>query len=119
MQAYKDNKKWLWLLSVLYPTVGIPGLWMHYQTQNSLWLLYPFVITYVFTPFLDMYFGEDNSNHPDEVQSSLEKTPYYKILTFIAVPIHIFVLRLTCYLSFLIQHINYLIIKFFYVTLIS
>lgn len=91
MKAYKDNKKWLWLLSVFYPTVGMPGLWMHYHTENTLWLLYPFVITYIITPFLDMYFGEDNSNHPDEVQSSLEKITYYKALTYIAVPIHILV----------------------------
>lgn len=97
MKTYKDNKKWLWLLSVLYPTVAIPGLWMHYLTENTLWLLYPFVITYIFTPFLDTYFGEDNSNHPDEVQSDLEKIPYYKILTYIAVPIHIFVFFISAF----------------------
>ncbi len=88
MNLYKKNYRLLWILSVIYPTVGLPALYMHYQSNNTLWLLYPFIVTYLITPFIDIFVGEYNQNYPEDFQRELEDDPYYKILTFIAVPIH-------------------------------
>ena len=35
---YKDKMRWLWTLSVIYPTVSMPGIYLHHQTENGLFL---------------------------------------------------------------------------------
>jgi len=85
---YKDTKKWLWLLSVIYPTILLPSIYFHYKTNNALFLFYPFFITYFVTPILDTLIGEDNNNPPEEVLSELENEKYYRLLTFFTIPIH-------------------------------
>ena len=89
MKLYKKNNRFLWILSVIFPTVGMPAIYMHYLSNNILWLLFPFIMTYMIAPFIDIYIGEYAENLPDEMQSQIEHDPYYKILTFIAVPVHI------------------------------
>ena len=89
MKLYKKNNRFLWILSVIFPTVGMPAIYMHYLSNNILWLSFPFIMTYMIAPFIDIYIGEYAENLPDEMQSQIEHDPYYKILTFIAVPVHI------------------------------
>ena len=57
MKLYKRNYRLLWVLSVIYPSVGMPAIYMHYLSNNTLWLLYPFIITYLITPFIDIFKG--------------------------------------------------------------
>lgn len=85
---YKDTKKWFWLLSIIYPAISLPAIYFHYKTSNALWLFYPFFITYFLTPILDTLIGEDSNNPPLEIIPKLEKEKYYRLLTFLTIPIH-------------------------------
>ena len=57
---YKDKMRWLWMLSVIYPTVSMPGIYLHHQTENGLFLFYPFIVTYLITKLLDLIVDEKN-----------------------------------------------------------
>jgi alkane 1-monooxygenase len=85
---YVDRKRWLWSLSVLYPLQPFAGIALHAATGNELWLLLPFLLNYGIAPLLDMIFGEDRNNPPEEVVMQLERDPYYRRLTYIVVPLH-------------------------------
>ena len=85
---YVDRKRWLWSLSVLYPLQPFLGIALHASTGNELWLLLPLLLNYGIAPFIDMLFGEDRNNPPEEVVMQLDQDPYYRQLTYIVVPLH-------------------------------
>ena len=85
---YVDRKRWLWLLSVIYPLQPFLGIWLHAKTGNEAWLLLPLAIGYVLFPMLDWLFGEDENNPPEAVVRQLDADPYYRILTYAVVPLH-------------------------------
>lgn len=87
---YRDRKRWLWLLSVLFPLEIFLGIVLHARTGNELWLLLPLLVNYVGGPLLDELFGEDENNPPEEVVLQLEQDRYYRLLTYVIVPIHFF-----------------------------
>jgi alkane 1-monooxygenase len=92
---YVDRKRWLWLLSVVYPLQPFVAIWLHFSTGNELWLLLPLITSYVVAPILDWAIGEDNNNPPEEVVIQLDQDPYYRRLTFIVVPLH-FITLIVC-----------------------
>ncbi len=85
---YVDRKRWLWLLSVVYPLQPLPGLWLHSMTGNELWLLLPLLLNYGLAPFIDWLVGEDRNNPPEEVVKQLSEDRYYRHLSYAAVPMH-------------------------------
>ena len=85
---YVDRKRWLWSLSVLYPLQPFLGIVLHTASGNELWLLLPILLNYGIAPFIDMLFGEDRNNPPEEVVMQLDQDPYYRRLTYIVVPLH-------------------------------
>jgi len=85
---YVDRKRWLWSLSVLYPLQPFLGIALHASTGNELWLLLPLLLNYGIAPFIDIAFGEDRNNPPEEVVMQLDQDPYYRQLTYIVVPLH-------------------------------
>jgi alkane 1-monooxygenase len=85
---YVDRKRWLWSISVLYPLQPFLGIALHASTGNELWLLLPLLLNYGIAPFIDMLFGEDHNNPPEEVVRQLDEDPYYRRLTYIVVPLH-------------------------------
>ena len=85
---YVDRKRWLWLMSVGYPLQPFLGIALHASTGNELWLLLPILLNYVFAPIIDMIFGEDRNNPPEEVVMQLDQDPFYRRLTYIVVPLH-------------------------------
>jgi alkane 1-monooxygenase len=85
---YIDRKRWLWLLSVVYPLQPLLAIWLHSVTGNELWLVLPIVINYGLGPIIDWAIGEDRNNPPEEVVLQLDQDRYYRRLTFIAVPLH-------------------------------
>lgn len=86
--TYRDRKRWLWLQSVTYPLFPLLGVGMHAATGQEAWLFLPFAFSYLLAPFLDWALGEDLSNPPEAVVPQLEKDRYYRILTYITVPLH-------------------------------
>ncbi len=85
---YVDRKRYLWMLSVLFPLQPFLGIWLHAETGNEAWLLLPLFIAYVMNPLLDAYFGEDTNNPPEEVVLQLDRDRYYRLLTYAVVPLH-------------------------------
>lgn len=85
---YIDRKRWLWLMSVLYPLQPFVGIWLHSITGNELWLLLPFALDYGLGPILDWLLGEDLNNPPEEVVMQLSQDRYYRWLTYATVPLH-------------------------------
>jgi len=86
--VYVDRKRYLWTLSVLYPLQPFLGIWLHAETGNEAWLLLPLLLAYVINPLLDWFFGEDTNNPPEEVVLQLDRDRYYRLLTYIVVPLH-------------------------------
>ena len=86
--TYRDKKRWLWLQSVFYPLFPLLAVIPHALTGSELWLALPFFYGYVFTPIMDHLLGEDTSNPPAAVVPQLERDKYYRILTYITVPLH-------------------------------
>jgi len=85
---YIDRKRWLWLMSVLYPLQPLVGMWLHAKTGNELWLVFPLLLIYGFGPALDWLLGEDQNNPPEEVVMQLSQDRYYRRLVYVTVPLH-------------------------------
>ncbi len=93
--TFTDHKRWLWLLSLVNPLIPFIGIAGHAQTGNPLWLVLPLFLMFVLGPLFDWVFGEDENNPPEELVPQLEEDTYYRILTFLTVPIH-FVMFFGC-----------------------
>lgn len=89
---YVDHKRHAWLLSVFYPLFPVYAIGLHAWTGNEWLLLIPVLFAYTAVPLLDWLLGEDKSNPPDDIVPALEADPYYRILTWITVPLHILAL---------------------------
>ena len=92
---YVDRKRWLWALSVLFPLQPFIGIWLHWQTGNEFWLYIGIITTYGLAPIVDWLLGEDENNPPEAVIMQLERDPFYRRLTYLAVPMH-FVTLIGC-----------------------
>ncbi|MEO0617042.1 MAG: alkane 1-monooxygenase [Pseudomonadota bacterium] len=86
--TYTDRKRKLWLLSVTYPLFPFLGIGLHAATGVEAWLLLPIAFSYGIAPLADWLIGEDHSNPPEAVVPQLEADRYYRILTYITVPLH-------------------------------
>jgi len=86
--VYVDRKRYLWTLSVLYPLQPFLGIWLHAETGNEAWLLLPLLLAYGVNPVLDWFFGEDTNNPPEAVVLQLDRDRYYRLLTYLVVPLH-------------------------------
>ncbi len=85
---YMDRKRWLWLMSVVFPLQPFIGIGLHAQTGNEAWLLLPIGLSYILLPLLDALIGEDKNNPPEAVMRELDADPYYRRLTYLVVPLH-------------------------------
>ena len=90
---WRDKKRYLWLFGLVPPTalfVMLPVIWAFNQfgwttaSQAFFWVG-PFLI-YVLLPTLDITFGRDGQNPPDEVMEYLENDKYYRYCTYIFIP---------------------------------
>jgi len=86
--VYIDRKRWLWLMSVLYPLEPLLGIWLHFVTGNEAWLLLPVLLNYGLGPVVDWLVGEDRNNPPEEVVMQLTQDRFYRWLTYVTVPLH-------------------------------
>lgn len=89
---YIDRKRYLWLLSTLFPLIPLVGMWLALYTgrQWTLWL--PLAFVYGVIPLLDWLFPNDRSNPPEAVVPQLEADAYYRALNYLTVPLHFVVL---------------------------
>ena len=90
--TYVDRKRYLWLSSVFMPVFPMLGILVYYATRNEWALGIPIFFSYVVIPFLDWAIGSDANNPPEEIVPQLEEDRYYRILTYVTVPMHFLVL---------------------------
>lgn len=89
---YRDRKRYLWLLSMVYPLVAVSGIGLYWLTGSEWSFLAPLVFIYGVSTLFDAVFGVDNSNPPEELVPQLEQDRYYRWLTYLTVPVHVVVL---------------------------
>ena len=90
--TYQDRKRYLWLLSMLYPLLALSGVGLYLLTGSEWLLLTPLVSIYGGASLFDWLLGTDKSNPPEELVPQLEEDPYYRWLPMLTVPLHIVVL---------------------------
>ena len=92
-QEWRDKKRYLWLTGLVAPTalfVVLPGVWAmnqqgwHTASQALLWI--GPLLLFVLLPLLDLKFGADGQNPPDEVMERLENDKYYRYCTYAFIP---------------------------------
>ena len=88
--TYTDKKRGWWLLSLANPMIPLVGIVGHWLTGSQLWLLVPLAMMFIMGPALDWLFGEDENNPPEALVPQLEQDAYYRLLTYLTVPLHYF-----------------------------
>ncbi len=87
--AFVDGKRYLWALSLLFSLQPLFAAWLH-SIYGATWLLFlPLLLTFGLGPIIDALVGEDRDNPPEEVVAQLGRDPYYRYLTYAAVPLHL------------------------------
>jgi alkane 1-monooxygenase len=90
---WRDKKRRLWLMGLIAPTalfvvmpvvLGLNQLGWTAATQAFFWIG-PLLI-YVLLPILDLRYGPDGQNPPDEVVDRLENDKYYRYCTYLYIP---------------------------------
>jgi alkane 1-monooxygenase len=77
------------LLSVVYPLSPVIAVLLHAHYGSEWLFLLPLLFSYGLVPLLDALLGEDLSNPPEQAVSELEDDRYYRVLTWLTVPLHV------------------------------
>src|SRR4051794_21292427 len=86
-EQWKDNKRSLWLIGLVVPSLAFIAFGMFQLTGWSVWLwIGPIVILGV-VPAIDLVAGLDRSNPPDDVIERLESDKYYRWITYAYLPV--------------------------------
>lgn len=103
--VWRDKKRRLWLMGLIAPTalfVMLPLVWglnklgWHAAAQIPMWI--GPLLVYVLLPILDLRFGPDGQNPPDEVMEQLENDKYYRYCTYVYIPFQYLSVVLGAYL---------------------
>lgn len=93
VEQWRDKKRYLWLMGLIAPTalfVMVPLIWAlnqfgwHTAAQVPFWI--GPILLYILLPALDLKFGPDGQNPPDEVMERLENDKYYRYCTYAYIP---------------------------------
>jgi len=88
VETYTDKKRLWWLASVVYPLFPLYAIALYAFTGMEWTLLIPMLLSYFGVPLLDYLLGEDSSNPPEEAVGELDDDLYYRVLTWMTVPLH-------------------------------
>lgn len=89
---YRDSKRYLWSLSVFLPLLPLAGILLYLESGLTWTLAVPLMFAYLVIPLLDWFIGADTNNPPEEIVPQLEEDRYYRVLTWLTVPLHFMVL---------------------------
>jgi len=91
-EAWKDKKRYLWLIGLVVPLIGVGVLVGYLYTGSWIFLLGGPIVINLIIPALDLVFGLDPSNPPDEVMERLENDRYYRWVVYAYLPLQFIVL---------------------------
>lgn len=94
---YTDRRRWLWSLSLAWPLLPVASSVLALQTGQTLWFWATLAIWYLVVPIVDHLLPPDASNPPPEVVPQLDADRYYRVLTYLTVPIHYLTLLYAAY----------------------
>jgi alkane 1-monooxygenase len=89
---YQDRKRYLWLLSAMFPLLPFAGMGLAAWSGREWTLWLPLLAVYTVIPLLDHLFPRDANNPPEAVVPQLEADPYYRVLVHATVPLYFAVL---------------------------
>jgi alkane 1-monooxygenase len=92
--TYADRKRSRWVLSLLLPLLPLVAIALAEATGWRMLLWSPLAFIYLAVPLLDWLIGVDADNPPEPVVRELERDPWYRWLTYAALPVHAVVLVL-------------------------
>jgi len=109
---WHDKKRRLWLLGLIPPTsvflaTGLvaamnwagAGLdWGWPATVSPMWWWIGPILIYLLLPVLDVFFGPDGQNPPEELMEQLEADRYYRYCVYAYIPFQLASLIFACYL---------------------
>ncbi|HET8582038.1 MAG TPA: alkane 1-monooxygenase [Jatrophihabitans sp.] len=85
--AWRDSKRYLWLLGAVVPLFLYAGWGLVNLTGLGVfWWIGP-IFVYLVVPTLDVFFGDDPSNPPEEIVAWLERDRYYRLVTYAFLPL--------------------------------
>jgi alkane 1-monooxygenase len=90
--SYVDDKRYLWLIAVLFPLFPLLAMGLMNWSGKEWMLWVPLIFLYVFIPVLDYLFPNDRSNPPEVIVPQLEADVYYRVLNLLTVPLHFVIL---------------------------
>src|ERR1044071_4015631 len=89
---YVDRKRWAWALSPIWICMPLMGMALASITGAGARNWLTLVVWYVVLPVADLAIGSDANNPPESAVERLDRDLYYRILTFITVPVHYVIL---------------------------
>ncbi|HEX6498760.1 MAG TPA: alkane 1-monooxygenase [Micromonosporaceae bacterium] len=94
--VWRDPKKYLWPLALLVPTLPYGG-WSMWRATGSgwVWWLGP-VVVFGVIPLVDLVFGEDRDNPPEQIADNLQRVRYYRWITYLYLPAQYVALVICC-----------------------
>jgi alkane 1-monooxygenase len=96
--AWRDGKRYAWLLGLLVPTLPFIAYGLvHLTGVGALWFFGPVLVFGIF-PLADLIVGRDAANPPDSVIKWLEQDRYYRWCTYAFLPIQYGGLVFACWL---------------------
>ena len=91
-EQWKDKKRYLWLLGLMVPGFGALFAVAYLYTGWWALLLAGPILINVAIPLLDLAFGLDPSNPPDDMIDELENDKYYRWVVYMYLPLQYVVL---------------------------
>ncbi|MGA7134287.1 MAG: alkane 1-monooxygenase, partial [Mycobacterium sp.] len=102
---WQDRKRRLWLMGLIVPTLLLailPIVWamnqIGWQAASQVWFWIGPILLFIVLPALDLRFGADGQNPPDEAMQWLENDRYYRNCTYLFIPFQYLSLVLGAYL---------------------
>ena len=89
---YTDKERYLWISSLFMPLLPVLGIILYFIYGVEWMLAIPLLSSYFVIPFIDYALGSDTNNPPEEIVPQLEEDRYYRVLTWLTVPMHFLVL---------------------------
>ncbi len=90
----EGTRRGAWWLSVAVASLPLAGIALAEATGLRLLLAMPFIAVYLVIPLLDAWIGADPANPGEASFAALEDDRFYRLLTYVAVPLHYAVLAL-------------------------
>jgi alkane 1-monooxygenase len=104
-KVWQDKKRYLWLMGLIVPTLLLailPIVWamnrFGWQTASQVLFWIGPILLYILLPVLDLRFGSDGQNPPDDVMEWLENDKYYRYCTYAFIPFQYLSMVLGAYL---------------------